>query len=276
MNIFSGGWLEVSRRMTGMTLVFFVSFVRPALAEEDARVKAIHDFLWSRTQANNVVEYTYMTNRLKDHYRYDRKVKIRRESGRLVSFRFDPKEIETKGSGKNFEIDIVGTWGNLNDHLIGEVDERDTFVQTPRGWLADKIRFGQERPTAKAVVEGFNAPKEYREALRILKIVMRAWAHRDADTAIRLVSPDLERQFRSQEQLRQLFTGTSNPHHVAFAIRRIANTERDVAEFDVDLYETVTGDPRLIPSRVKVEVRKLDSGWFVDSWASEKSSTPTL
>jgi hypothetical protein len=244
-------------------------------AADDPRVKAVNDFLWSRTQANNVIEYTYMTDGLKDHYRYDRKVKIRHESGRLVAFHFGPKSLELKDGGKSFQVDIVGTWENLNDHLIGEVDERDTFVETPRGWLADKMKFVQERPTEKAVVDGFGAPKDYRDPLRVLKLVMRAWADRDPEAAVKYVSVSFERDFKSPEEVRQFFRGASSPHHETFAIRRIGNTDRNVVEFDVDLYEMMTGDPRLIPSRVRVEIKKLDSGWFLDSWNTIHPSSPS-
>lgn len=240
-------------------------------AQSDPRVKVINDFLWARTQANNVIEYTHMTDRLKDHYRYDRKVKIRWESGRLLSFHFDPQQIETRGGGKAFEVDVVGTWKNLNDHLIGEVDERILFVQTPRGWLADSIRFGKERPTSKAVVDGFGAPKEYRDALRVLKNAMRAWCDREASSAIQTVSPDFVRQFKDPDEMRQFFIGTSNPHPAAYAIRRIAKGERDVVEFDIDLYEMTTGDPRLMGSRVNIGVKRFPSGWFVDSWTPAKN-----
>jgi hypothetical protein len=269
----------VSSRMNRMKslagLLFFFSAVAPASASDDPRIRALNDFLWSRTEANNVIEYTYMTDRLKDYYRGDKKVKIRRESGLLLSFRYDPKKIEAREDGKGFEVDVVGIWKNLNDHLIGEIDERETFIQTPRGWMADKIKFGQERPTAKAVVEGADAPKEYRDALRVVKIVMRAWADRDGDTAVRYLSVDLGQQFQSPDELRQIFIGLSNPHHVAYAIRHITLTSRDEVEFNVDLFEMVTADPRLISSTVKVAVKRFDSTWLVDAWTPEKSAVPS-
>jgi hypothetical protein len=262
--------------MMGLACLSFVlSAPTPASASDDPRLKALNDFLWSRTHANNVIEYTHMTDRLKDYYSGDKKVKIRRESGILLSFRYDPNKLEAKEDGKSFEVDVVGIWKNLNDHLIGEIDERETFIQTPRGWMADRIKFGQERPTAKAAVEGSDTPKEYRDPLRVLKIVMRAWADRDGDTAMRYMSVDLGRQFKSPEELRQIFIGLSNPHHVAYATRRIALPSRDEAEFDVDLYEMVTGDPGLISSRVKVTVKKFDSTWLVDAWSPEKSNLPS-
>lgn len=243
-------------------------------AAEDPRIKTLNDFLWTRTQANNVIEYTYMTDRLKEYYGWNKKVKVRRESSVLLSFRYDPNKIEPGEGDKSFEVDVVGIWKNLNDHLIGEVDERDTFIQTPRGWLADKIKFGVERPTAKAVVEGFDAPKEYRDPLRVLKIVMRAWANRDGDTAMKHTSINLGQQFRSPDDLRQIFIGLSNPRHVAYAIRRIANTDRDRVHFDVELYEMMTGNPRLISSKVNVGVKRFGSTWLVNGWTPDKSTTP--
>ena len=242
-------------------------------AAEDPRIKTLNDFLWTRTQANNVIEYTYMTDRLKEYYGWNKKVKVRRESSVLLSFRYDPNKIEPGEGDKSFEVDVVGIWKNLNDHLIGEVDERDTFIQTPRGWLADKIKFGVERPTAKAVVEGFDAPKEYRDPLRVLKIVMRAWANRDGDTAMKHTSINLGQQFRSPDDLRQIFIGLSNPRHVAYAIRRIANTDRDRVHFDVELYEMMTGNPRLISSKVNVGVKRFGSTWLVNGWTPDKSTT---
>ncbi|MBZ5554392.1 MAG: hypothetical protein LAO21_16865 [Acidobacteriia bacterium] len=255
-------------------LWLIVSTSAAVLAAEDPRIKALNNFLWTRTQANNVIEYTYMTDRLKDYYRGNKRVKIRHESGVLLSFRYDPNKIEAKEGDKSFEVDVVGIWKNLNDHLIGEIDERDTFIQTPRGWLADKIKFGAERETAKAIVDGYEAPKEYRDPLRVLKIVMRAWADRDGDTAMRNTSIDLGQQFRSPDELRQIFIGLSNPHHVAYAIRRISSIDRDKAEFDVDMYEMVTGDPRLISSKVRVAVKRFNSAWLVDGWTPEKSNVP--
>lgn len=243
-------------------------------AAEDPRIKALNDFLWTRTQANNVIEFTYMTDRLKEYYGWNKKVKIRRESSVLLSFRYDPNKIEAREGDKSFEVDVVGIWKNLNDHLIGEVDERDTFIQTPRGWLADKIKFGAERPTAKAVVEGFDAPKEYRDPLRVLKIVMRAWADHDGDTAMKHTSINLGQQFRSPDDLRQIFVGLSNPRHVAYAIRRIANTDRDRVRFDVELYEMMTGNPRLISSKVNVGVKRFGSTWLVNAWTPDKSNIP--
>jgi hypothetical protein len=243
-------------------------------AAEDPRIKALNDFLWTRTQANNVIEYTYMTDRLKEYYGWNKKVKVRRESSVLLSFSYDPNKLEAREGDKSFEVDVVGIWKNLNDHLIGEVDERDTFIQTPRGWLADKIKFGAERPTAKAVVEGFDAPKEYRDPLRVLKIVMRAWANRDGDTAMKHTSINLGQQFRSPDDLRQIFVGPSNPRHVAYAIRRIANTDRDRVQFDVEMYEMMTGNPRLISSKVNVGVKRFGSTWLVNAWTPDKSNTP--
>ncbi|MBZ5536021.1 MAG: hypothetical protein LAO31_08700 [Acidobacteriia bacterium] len=243
-------------------------------AAEDPRIKALNEFLWTRIAANNVIEYTYMTDRLKEYYGGDKKVKVRRESSVLLSFSYDPGKIEARDGDKSFDVEVVGIWKNLNDHLIGEIDERDTFIQTPRGWFADRIKFGAERPTAKAIVEGFEAPKEYRDSIRVLKIVMRAWADRDGDTAMQHTSIGLGQQFQSPDELRQIFIGLSNPHHVAYAIRRIANTGRDKVEFDVELYEMVTGDPRLISSKVKVGVKRFDSAWLVVAWAPEKSNTP--
>jgi hypothetical protein len=262
-------------RSAALGLIIFGSLNTPGFAGDDSRVKAVNDFLWQRTHANDVIEYSLMTPALKDHYRYDRKVKIRREAGRLLTFRFDEKSLASKDGGKKFEVAVVGTWVNLNDHLIGEVDEQDTFVETPRGWRADKIKFGHERPTEKAIVDGFGAPKEYRDALRVLKVVLRAWVDRDAETARKGVSPAFERTFRSHDEVLQLFIGLSNPHHAAYAIRRIANTDRNVCEFDVDFYEMVTGDTGLSSSRVRIEVKKYDSGWFIDSWTPLKTSGPT-
>jgi hypothetical protein len=261
-------------RSAALALAILVSLSTPGFAGDDSRVKAVNDFLRQRTQANDVIEYSLMTPALKDHYRYNRKVKIRREAGRLLTFRFDPKSLVAKDGGKRFEVAVVGTWVNLNDHLIGEVDEQDTFVETPRGWRADKIKFGQERSTEKAIVEGVGGPKEYRDAIRVLKVVLRAWADRDAETARKGVSPAFERTFRAHDEVLQLFIGLSNPHHAAYAIRRIANTDRDACEFDVDLYEMVTGDTLLSSSRVRIEVKKYDSGWFIDSWTPLKASGP--
>jgi hypothetical protein len=267
--LFRTHWKKV---LGSLWLIVSASVTRSAA--EDLRIKALNDFLWTRTQANNVIEFTYMTDRLKDYYGGNKKVKIRRESSVLLSFRYDPNTIEAKDGDKSFEVDVVGIWKNLNDHLIGEVDERDTFIETPRGWLADKIKFGAERPTAKATVEGFEAAKEYREALRILKIVMRAWADRDGDTAIQHISINLGQQFRSPDELRQIFVGLSNPHHVAYAIRRISSAGRNKVEFDVDIYEMVAGDPRLISSKVIVGVKRFDSAWLVDAWTPEKTKIP--
>lgn len=264
---------RISRKYLSAWLVGLFIVSLPLSAQSDPRLQAINNFLWSRTQANNVIEYSYMTDRLKNHYRYNRNVKIRREAGRLLSFQFDPQKIETRGGGKAFEVEVAGTWKNLNDHLIGEVDERILFVQTPRGWLADSIKFGKERPTAKAVVEGFGAPKEYRDALGVLKNAMRAWSDRDASAAIQTVSPEFVRQFKNADAMRLFFTGTSNPHPAAYAIRRIAKGDRETVEFDVDLYEMTTGDPRFFSSRVNIEVKRVGSGWFVDSWTPTKNGT---
>ncbi len=252
-------------------------FMFPAQAlmgAEDPRIKALQQFLWTRTEANDVVEFTYMTENLKDYFRHKRKVKIREESSRLVSFRFDAQNLEEKDNGKKFVIPVTGIWKNLNEHLIGEILEQDTFVMTPKGWLADEVKFGKEHHVEKAVVEGYGAPKEYRDPLRVLKNVMRAWVERDFPTAEKLMSPDFEREFRSRDELVALIVGPSTPHHAAYAIRRIANADRDRAAFDVDLYEMATGDPRLILSKVKIEVKHFESAWLVDAWNTIPSSAP--
>jgi|GEM_PF-6088012 len=256
-------------------LAMLLCLAVPAFAAQDPRIKAIDDFLWTRTQANDVIEYTYMTDRLKDSFRGKRKVKIRHESSILLTFRYDPGKLEIKDGGKGFEVDIVGVWKNLNEHLIGEIDERDTFIQTPRGWRADRIKFGEERPTAKAIVDGFDAPKEYRDSIRVLKVVMRAWAEGDGDTAMRYTSVDLGQQFRSPDELKQILAGPADPHHAAYAIRRITNAGRDKVDFDVDCYAMNKGDPRPISSKVKVGVKRFDSTWLVDSWTPENSNIPT-
>lgn len=262
-----------AKTLPGLAMVLCLAV--PVFAAEDPRIKAIDDFLWTRTQANDVIEYTYMTDRLKDSFRGKKKIKIRHESSILLTFRYDPSKLEVKDGGKSFEVDIVGVWKNLNEHLIGEIDERDTFIQTPRGWRADRIKFGEERPTAKAIVDGFDAPKEYRDAIRVLKVVMRAWAERDGDTAMRYTSVDLGQQFRSQDELKQILVGPADPHHAAYALRRITNAGRDKVDFDVECYAMTKGNPRPISSKVKVGVKRFDSTWLVDSWTPVNSNIPT-
>lgn len=255
--------------------VFLVALACPAWSAEDPRLKALDDFLWSRTQANGVIEYTYMTDHLKDYFRGKRKVKVLQKSSLLLTFRYDPNGLQEKDGGKSFVVDVVGVWKNLNDHLVGEIDERDTFVKTPKGWLADEVKFGKERAEDLAVVEGLSSSKDYRDALHVLKIVMRAWAEQDFPTAEKLLSPDFEGDFRSPQELRLLLVGVPNPHHVAFAIRRIARADNDRIAFDVDLYEMNAGDPRLITGRATLDVKQFDTAWLVDGWTLTKSD-PTF
>lgn len=243
-------------------------------SQSDSRAQAVKDFMWGRIRANDVDEYRYMTDHLKDAFLHKRKFKIPHESSRLISFRFDPATIEDKGA-KRFEVDVVGTWVNLNDHLIGDIAERDTFEQTPGGWRADAIKFGKEKATPLAAVEGFGSPKDYRDPLRVLKIVLRAWVDRDPNTATRYTSVDFEQGFKSRQDLQQLFIGKSSPVHIAYAIRRIASTDRDYVIFDADLYERSDPDPRLSSSRVTIHVKKFGSAWLVDTWNKEiETSNP--
>ncbi len=238
----------------------------------DPRIQALNDFLWSRTQANGVVEYTYMTDSLRDYFHHDRSVKIRQESSVLLTFRYDPHSLQEEDGGKKFVVDVVGTWKNLNEHLIGDLDERDTFVRTPTGWLADEVKFGKEVPTPLAILDGFDAPKEYSDAMRVLKIVMRAWVERDFASAEKLLSPDFEREFRSRDELRRFVVGPPNPRHVAFAIRRISRLDDNHVGFDVDLYEMAQGDPRLSTGKGKLEIKQYDSTWLVEDWTINKTS----
>lgn len=263
---------KFSRLSISCSAVFLCLFVLPGSSllkgQSDSRAQAVHDFMWGRIQANGVDEYQYMTDHLKNEFLHKRKFKIPHESSRLISFQFNPAAIEDKG-GKRFEVNLVGTWVNLNDHLIGDISERDTFEQTPSGWRADALKFGKEEPTPLAVVEGFGSPKDYRDPLRVLKNVLRAWADRDPAAATKYTSIDFEQGFKSRQELQQLFAGNSSPRHVAYAIRRIASTDRDYVVFEADLYERADPAPRLTSSRVRIHVKKFESAWLVDTWSKE-------
>lgn len=110
----------------------------------------------------------------------------------------------------------------------------------------------------------------YLQALRVADVFLTAWAQRDAEAGLPLVSaavlardPDSSRvDLRSG--LRQYMTGLSNPHHEAFEIGagRMAGSSR--IAFPVWLFELYSGESTGVTYSDTLEVVWQGDEWRVD------------
>ncbi len=95
-----------------------------------------------------------------------------------------------------------------------------------------------------------------------------AWAHRDADAGLLLVSDDLRRSSRGSSAtdqeawLRLYIQGLSNPHHKAFELGR-GKEARNRVTFPVTLYELAEGESSVFSYPSSIEVSLEGESWRV-------------
>jgi len=110
----------------------------------------------------------------------------------------------------------------------------------------------------------------YLQALRVADMFLAAWAQRDPDAGLALLSPGvLARDPDSSRAdlrggLRQYMTGLSNPHHEAFEIGAGNPVGPDRLSFPVRLFEIYLGESTGMTYSDTLEVVRHGDEWRVD------------
>jgi hypothetical protein len=102
----------------------------------------------------------------------------------------------------------------------------------------------------------------------VLRLVLRAWARRDAKTARGYMSPAfLKRYAGRDEALEGLLAGREDPRHIAFQIVEMAAKGENEAVARVRLFETSPGRPYSLEGSVHT-LRMVRKGapWLLDAW----------
>jgi hypothetical protein len=102
------------------------------------------------------------------------------------------------------------------------------------------------------------------DALRTANEFLLAWAFRDADRGVPLISGRLRAQVGDDSWLRQFVVGLSNPHHHAFEIGPGQKQGVSRYVFRVTLYELYTGEPRGTAYPGAIELAREGGVWRVD------------
>jgi hypothetical protein len=122
-----------------------------------------------------------------------------------------------------------------------------------------------ELPHASA--QASSAPDSgYAGALRAADLFLSAWARRDPDAGLALLSaavlardPD-----STQANLRQYMSGLSNPHHEAYEISAGSRTAPDRFAFAVRLFQAYLGEPEAYAFSDTLEVVRQGNAWRID------------
>jgi hypothetical protein len=109
----------------------------------------------------------------------------------------------------------------------------------------------------------------YIQALRTADLFLTAWAQRDDEAGLALISDAVlakgtVRQGDFEVELRQYMTGLSNPHHEAFEIRPGIRVGSDRYAFPVRLLELTAGEPSGFAFSDTLEVVRQADEWRVD------------
>jgi hypothetical protein len=109
----------------------------------------------------------------------------------------------------------------------------------------------------------------YIQAVRVADLFLAAWARRDVDAGLALMSSALlgaEHNDRVDLSggLKQYMSGTSNPHHEAFEIGRGAPVGGDRFAFPVRLFELYLGEPTGTVCSDTLEVEREEGDWRID------------
>lgn len=126
----------------------------------------------------------------------------------------------------------------------------------PHSALVQKAR----RPATGAV------DQDYILALTAADQFMYAWATRNQDDGLALLSPRLKNRF-PEDYFRYYLTGLSNPHHQAFEVGRGKRLPSGAFSFPVAMYEHYSGQKENVEHPKPLSIVVIQSGpesWLVD------------
>jgi hypothetical protein len=120
---------------------------------------------------------------------------------------------------------------------------------------------------------------DYILALRTTNSFLAAWATRDADAGIALMShallaPGGSATGARRAELRQFVEGLSNPRHQAFDVSAGIRRDSDRYAFPVTLFELYSGEARGHEWSDTLEVVRDDDGWRVDRLPRSADGAP--
>lgn len=114
-------------------------------------------------------------------------------------------------------------------------------------------------PTAKA---------NYVQALQTANAFLWAWANRDSEAGMRLISKNLLSKYKKEnkeEWFRDYMTGLSNPHHSSFELGQGRTINAKQIVFPVTLYEYYTGEQKAFQYKSEIEVIKEGDTWRINT-----------
>ncbi len=107
----------------------------------------------------------------------------------------------------------------------------------------------------------------YLAALQVANLFLFAWATRDADAGLELISDRLQRDLRKkrgESWFRVYMSGLGNPHHEAFEIGPGRRLSPSRYVFPVRLYEIASRDPKGFAYTSTIEIARQRDRWAVD------------
>ena len=135
------------------------------------------------------------------------------------------------------------------------------------GLLSLMILMPNSSPAQKARGRAGDAiDQDYVLALTVADQFMFAWATRNQDDGLALLSPRLKGKF-PEEYFRYYLTGLSNPHHQAFEVGRGKRLPSGNFSFPVAMYEHYTGQKESVEHPKPLTIVVIQSGpesWLVD------------
>lgn len=133
--------------------------------------------------------------------------------------------------------------------------------------LAMVIFAANPAPAQKAKSHARNViNQDYVLALTAADQFLNAWATRNQDDGMALLSPRLKNKF-PEDYLRFYISGISNPHHQAFEIGRGKQLPSGGFSFPVTMYEHYTGHKESSGPEKSLTIVVIQSGpenWLVD------------
>jgi hypothetical protein len=108
--------------------------------------------------------------------------------------------------------------------------------------------------------------QDYVLALAAADQFMFAWATRNQDDGLALLSPRLKNKY-PEDYFRYYLTGLSNPHHQAFEVGRGRRLPSGAFSFPVAMFMHYSGQKESVPSQKPLTIVVIQSGpesWLVD------------
>ena len=128
------------------------------------------------------------------------------------------------------------------------------------GLLCLMIPIPISAPAQKAKSRALDAiDQDYVLALTAADQFMFAWATRNQDDGLSLLSPRLKNKF-PEDYFRYYLTGLSNPHHQAFEMGRGKRLPSGAFSFPVAMYEHYTGRKETVAHPKPLTIVVIQSG----------------